>query len=75
MGNFECDFVYLAPVRPSKEEASSEGEILGLLKWFADKYNLVKEECGEDFHRVGFNASGLADVFASVIDILVISSQ
>ena len=75
MGNFECDFVYLAPVKPTKAEASPDRDVLGLLKWFADKFNVFKEECGEDFQRVGFNASGLADVFAAVADILVLSSQ
>ena len=49
MGNFECDFVYLAPVKPTKAEASPDRDVLGLLKWFSDKFNLFKEECGEDF--------------------------
>ena len=34
MGNFECDFVYLAPVQPSKANASTEEDVMALMAWF-----------------------------------------
>ena len=34
MGNFEADFTYLVPNRPSKANASSDDEVVKLLAWF-----------------------------------------
>ena len=34
LGDFECDFIYLMPNRPTKANATSEQEIASLIAWF-----------------------------------------
>ena len=47
MGNFEFDFIYMAPVRPTIDQATDDQDIMLLLAWFQEKYIYFKNECGD----------------------------
>lgn len=52
MGNFECDFVYMTPNRPTAENITNEQDIMLLLAWFQEKYNYFQAECGDAPNRI-----------------------
>ena len=75
MGNFECDFIYMVPNRPTLAEITNEQDIMLLLAWFAEKVNYFKNEAGEQASRISFDGSGLADTFAAISDSLALTTQ
>ena len=47
IGNFQCSFIYMAPNRPTREEAMREDEVLALMSFFKDKHDSFMRECEE----------------------------
>ena len=74
MGNFQFDFVYMTPNRPSAANATPEDQLISLMGWFHEKYERFKQECESANVKVRFDADAFADCFAAISDFLSINT-